>query len=110
MSWPSLGDALSQAAAGNGTDLISLSTSYATGGSTNGGDANNAVNCLDHPVSRDPSTYPAINRTLRRIAPHNAEDPEVFKREYALTMAAHPELETIVDIVDADDKRRFANG
>lgn len=58
----------------------------------------------------DPSTYPAINRTLRRIAPHNAEDPEIFKREYALTMAAHPELETIVDIVDADDKRRFANG
>ena len=59
-SWPSLGDALSQAAAGNGTDLITLSTSYASGGSTNGGDANNAINCLDHPVSRDPATYPAL--------------------------------------------------
>jgi pimeloyl-ACP methyl ester carboxylesterase len=68
-SWPSLGDALSQAAAGNGTDLISLSTSYATGGSTNGGDANNAVNCLDHPVSRDPSTYPSLAATAAAQAP-----------------------------------------
>ena len=68
-SWPSLGDALSQAAAGNGTDLITLSTSYASGGSTNGGDANNAVNCLDHPVLRDPSTYPALAATAAAGAP-----------------------------------------
>jgi pimeloyl-ACP methyl ester carboxylesterase len=68
-SWPSLGDALAQAAAGNGTDLISLSTSYASGGSTNGGDANNAINCLDHPVSRDSSTYPALAATAAAQAP-----------------------------------------
>lgn len=68
-SWPSLGDALSQAQAGNGSDLITLSTSYASGGSTNGADANNAVNCLDHPVSRDPSTYPGLAATAAAAAP-----------------------------------------
>jgi len=67
--WPSLGDALAQAAAGDGTDLISLSTSYASGGSTNGGDANNAVNCLDHPVSRRASSYPALAATAASEAP-----------------------------------------
>ncbi len=67
--WPSLGEALAQASAGNGTDLISLSTSYASGGSTNGGDANNAVNCLDHPVSRQPSTYPGFAKTAAAQAP-----------------------------------------
>jgi pimeloyl-ACP methyl ester carboxylesterase len=67
--WPSLGDALAQAAAGNGTDLISLSTSYASGGSTNGGDANNAVNCLDHPVSRQLSTYAELAKTAAAQAP-----------------------------------------
>jgi len=68
-SWPSLGNALSQAEAGNGTDLITLSTTYASGGSTNGGDANNAINCLDHPVSTDPSSYPALAATAAAEAP-----------------------------------------
>ncbi|HUD15973.1 MAG TPA: alpha/beta hydrolase [Acidimicrobiales bacterium] len=68
-SWPSLGDALNLAEQGNGTDLITLSTSYASGGSTNGADANNAVNCLDHPVSRRPSTYPGLAATAAAEAP-----------------------------------------
>jgi hypothetical protein len=68
-SWPSLGDALAEASAGNGTDLVTLSTSYATGGSTNGGDANNAINCLDHPVSRQPSSYPALAARAAFVAP-----------------------------------------
>ncbi|HXQ44854.1 MAG TPA: alpha/beta hydrolase [Acidimicrobiales bacterium] len=68
-SWPSLGDALAQAAAGNGTDVITMSDSYSSGGSTNGGDANNAVNCLDHPVSRTPSTYPSLAAEAAAQAP-----------------------------------------
>jgi len=68
-SWPSLGDALAQAAAGNGTDLVGLSDTYSSGGSTNGGDANNAINCLDHPVSRDLSTYPALAAQAAAVAP-----------------------------------------
>ena len=68
-SWPSLGDALGQAAAGSGSDLIGLSDSYASGGSTNGGDANNAINCLDHPVSPKLSTYPTLAARAAAVAP-----------------------------------------
>lgn len=55
----------------------------------------------------DASQYPAINETLRRIKPKHAEDPEWFRQEYAETLALHPELEIIMDIVDADDRRRY---
>ena len=55
----------------------------------------------------DASQYPAINATLRRIKPKHAEDEAYFRGEYAETMSEHPELESIVDIVDADDRRRF---
>ncbi len=55
----------------------------------------------------DASQYPAINATLRRIKPKHAEDEAYFRSEYAETMQEHPELEFIVDIVDADDRRRF---
>lgn len=56
----------------------------------------------------DASQYPAINETLRRIKPKHAEDEAWFRKEYAETLALHPELNVIVDIVDADDRRRFA--
>lgn len=55
----------------------------------------------------DAAHYPAINATLRRIKPKHAEDEAYFRSEYAETMREHPELEFIVDIVDADDRRRF---
>jgi len=55
----------------------------------------------------DASQYPAINATLRRISPKHTEDEAYFRSEYAETLEAHPELEFIVDIVDADDRRRF---
>lgn len=56
----------------------------------------------------DASQYSAINQTLRRIKPKHAEDEAWFRREYAETLALHPELEIIIDIVDADDRRIFA--
>ncbi|HET6275944.1 MAG TPA: DUF5069 domain-containing protein [Candidatus Cybelea sp.] len=55
----------------------------------------------------DPSEYPAINATLRRIRPKHAEDEAYFRRAYAATMARHPDLEFIIDIVDADDDLVF---
>lgn len=55
----------------------------------------------------DAAQYPAINATLRRIKPKHAADEAYFRSEYAETMEEHPELEFIVDIVDADDRRRF---
>jgi Domain of unknown function (DUF5069) len=57
----------------------------------------------------DAERYPEINALLRRIKPKHAEDPAVFARLYAETITHHPELETIIDIVDADDRRLFPN-
>ena len=51
--------------------------------------------------------YPAINATLQRIQPKHAEDEEYFRAEYADTLQELPDLKFIVDIVDADDRRRF---
>jgi pimeloyl-ACP methyl ester carboxylesterase len=59
-NWPELGDALGQAEQGNGTLLTSSSARYETGGSSNGAVAELAVDCLDHPVDRDPADYPAM--------------------------------------------------
>ncbi len=56
----------------------------------------------------DPSQYTAINATLRRIRPKHAEDEAFFRNEYAPTLRQNPELEYILEIVDADDRRRFA--
>jgi len=56
----------------------------------------------------DASEYAAINATLRRIRPKHSEDEAYFRSEYAETLRRHPELEFIVDIVDADDNRRFS--
>lgn len=59
--------------------------------------------------SVDTSQYPRINQTLRRIKPKHAEDEKFFRELYAATLALHPKLEFIIDIVDADDGRLFPN-
>lgn len=55
----------------------------------------------------DATQYPAINATLRHIKPKHAEDGEWLRSEYAATIAAHPELEFIIDILVADDRRLY---
>lgn len=55
----------------------------------------------------DASQYGAINATLRRIKPKHAEDEAWLRAEYAATIAAHPELEFIIDMLDADDRRLY---
>jgi len=55
----------------------------------------------------DPSQYATVNATLRRIRPKHSQDEAFFRDEYAQTLQQHPELEYILDIVDADDRRRF---
>jgi hypothetical protein len=57
----------------------------------------------------DASQYPQINETLRRIRPKHADDPEFFRSLYAETLRMYPGLEYIIDIIDADDRRMFAN-
>ena len=68
-SWPTLGAALAAAEDGNGTAAASMSGRYETGGSTNGADAEQAIDCLDHPVDRDPASYPALAAPVGRSAP-----------------------------------------
>ncbi len=55
----------------------------------------------------DTSQYPALNEAMRRSRPRHAQDPEYFAELYAITLALHPELERIIDIIDADDRRIF---
>lgn len=68
-SWPTLGDALAEAAAGNGSEVTSMTDRYETGGSTNGADAEQAIDCLDHPVDRQPSAYPSLAAASASVAP-----------------------------------------
>jgi Domain of unknown function (DUF5069) len=56
----------------------------------------------------DPTAYSAINQTLRRIRPKHAQDEAYFRSVYAETLAQDPELEFIVDIIEADDRRLFS--
>ena len=67
--WPQLGAALAADAAGNGAPVVALSTHYNTGGSTNADDAEQAIDCLDHPVSRNLASYSVLADTLQASAP-----------------------------------------
>jgi hypothetical protein len=55
----------------------------------------------------DASQYPAINETLRRIKPKHAQNEAWLRGEYAATLEANPELEFIIDILVADDRRLY---
>jgi pimeloyl-ACP methyl ester carboxylesterase len=67
--WPTLAATLAEAASGDGSAAASTSSRYASGGSSNGADAEEAIDCLDHPVDRDPSRYPALAAQLGTAAP-----------------------------------------
>ena len=68
-AWPALAAALAAAATGQGAPASSMAGRYRTGGSTNAADAEQAIDCLDHPVSRNPSRYPALAQRFARSAP-----------------------------------------
>jgi hypothetical protein len=68
-SWPTLAAALAQAELGSGAQVTSMSGRYETGGSTNGAEAEQAIDCLDHPVSRNPSGYTALAAAAGASAP-----------------------------------------
>jgi pimeloyl-ACP methyl ester carboxylesterase len=67
--WPSLAGALAQAANGNAGGVLGLSDSYLRNGSTNAVDAETAIDCLDHPTSRDVSSYPSLASQAAAQAP-----------------------------------------
>jgi len=67
-SWPALADALVAAEAGDGGAVSSLSGRYASGGSSNAQEAEQAIDCLDHPADRAPASYPALAVRMGRAA------------------------------------------
>ncbi len=67
--WPQLGATLAADAAGNGAPAVAQSNHYNTGGGSNADEAATAIDCLDHPVSHDLNTYPALAYALSTTAP-----------------------------------------
>jgi pimeloyl-ACP methyl ester carboxylesterase len=67
--WPRLADALAADQAGDDNRVLSMSTGYNTSNSTNADDLFNAVNCLDHPVSRNLASYPHLAAVDGAMAP-----------------------------------------
>jgi len=68
---PSIGPPLpAAAAAGNGGPMLGLFNGYShVNDPTFDGDANNAINCADHPTPTDPSLYPARAAAAGMLAP-----------------------------------------
>ena len=69
VDWPKLGDALAADAAGNGAQVVAMSDGYNQNGSSNGGDAAVAIDCLDHPVSGPVGAYADLAKMLAASAP-----------------------------------------
>ncbi len=56
----------------------------------------------------DTGIYPEINGALSHLKPKHSQDEAFVRDLYKDALAAHPNLEYLVDIVDADDKMLFA--
>jgi pimeloyl-ACP methyl ester carboxylesterase len=67
--WPKLGDALGADAAGNGAPVVAMSDHYGMDGSTNGADAAEAIDCLDHPASKVLAAYGQLATVFAQSAP-----------------------------------------
>jgi hypothetical protein len=64
-----LGRALAGAQRSDGSALLALSDAYQRHGSANAVDANAAITCADHPVSRNPDAYPPLAAAAAEKAP-----------------------------------------
>jgi len=67
--WSGLGAALASDAHGSGAAVVAMSDSYTADGSTNGSDAAEAIDCLDHPVSKKLSAYSYLAALFKTSAP-----------------------------------------
>jgi pimeloyl-ACP methyl ester carboxylesterase len=67
--WPTLAAALGADENGEGSALVAMSNHYSTDGSTNGADAAEAIDCLDHPAAKDLSSYGALAALFADSAP-----------------------------------------
>lgn len=55
----------------------------------------------------DKSRYPELNETMRRLRKKHVADEAFFNKLYADVLAADPQLEYILDIIEADDRLMF---
>ncbi len=55
----------------------------------------------------DTSLYPKLNAMLRRIEIQHASDQDFVRNFYKETLAEHPGLVTLFEIIEADDRRMF---
>ena len=67
--WPALGAALGADEDGNGSPVVAMSNHYSEDGSTNGADAAEAIDCLDHPASKDLASYGPLATLFAASAP-----------------------------------------
>jgi pimeloyl-ACP methyl ester carboxylesterase len=67
--WTELGDALAADGAGNGAQIVAMSDRYQQDGSSNGSDAAEAIDCLDHPASHDLGAYGYLATVFKASAP-----------------------------------------
>jgi pimeloyl-ACP methyl ester carboxylesterase len=67
--WTKLGVALGADAAGNGAPVVAMSGNYSMDGSSNGADAGEAIDCLDHPASKTLSAYSQLATLFGQSAP-----------------------------------------
>ncbi|HTZ08803.1 MAG TPA: alpha/beta hydrolase [Acidimicrobiales bacterium] len=68
-SWPRLASALAQAEGGDGAAVLALSDSYLTFNGPNAADAEQAIDCLDHPVTTSLSGFPGLALEAATTAP-----------------------------------------
>ena len=68
-SWPTLAGTLAAAMSGDGAPAAAMSERYETGGSPNAAAAEQAIDCLDHPVDRSAAGYPALADSIGQSAP-----------------------------------------
>ena len=55
----------------------------------------------------DAGTWPEISTTMKHIKIKHVQDESFFRELYAKTLEAHPELDKVLDIIEADDKLIF---
>jgi hypothetical protein len=55
----------------------------------------------------DTAMYPKLSATLSRIEIKHSTDPEFVRTFYKETLAEHPHLTTLFEIIEADDRRMF---
>ncbi len=68
-SWPTLAAALAAAQGGNGAPVVAMTNRYETGGSPNAAEAEQAIDCLDHPVDRNPASFVGLASSIGQSAP-----------------------------------------